>query len=167
MPKPISTLYLFPVYETREAYEQATGQPCPAWNPYRQPKGWFDPAARQNPSRRVIYDRAMVLADNGSPTWNDEGDLIIDALVLDREEAATVNIPPRGTGMTNVPGADVAEVPAPMRDLLDGETIKPSRPLSIPTVYLASELMPVGEDASGFTGADRALLKAIATKLGA
>ena len=35
----------------------------------------------------------------------------LDALVLDRDEAATVNIPPKGPGTTNTPGAAVPEVP--------------------------------------------------------
>jgi hypothetical protein len=167
MPQPISTLYLFPVYDTRESYAAATGQPPPDWNPLRQPKGWFDPKAPQSPSRRVVYDRAMVLNDKGSPLWDDRGNLILDALVLDKIEAATVNIAPKGPGMTNVPGADVAEVPAPMRELKDDEVIKPSRPMNIPVVYLASELTPVGDQAAGFTGADRADLKAIKAKVGA
>lgn len=45
----ISTLYLFPVYATRAAYQQATGQQAPPFDPTQPLKGWADPAPTGQP----------------------------------------------------------------------------------------------------------------------
>jgi len=159
----ITHLYLFPAYATREEYQKATGQEPPAWNPYRQPKCWFDPQARQSTSRRVVYERALATNPaNGVPLFDSEGRPQLDALVLDREEAATVNIPPRGMGMTNVPGADVPEVPVPMRALEPNEELY--RDWAGIIMVRNKDFFPA--DAAGFGKQDRELLRQIARKLG-
>jgi len=158
----ISNLYLFPVYATREEYQKATGQEAPAWNPYRQPKCWFDPKAKESASRRLVYEYALAMDDEGRFLRDANGNPMLDALVLDRDEAGSVNIPPRGTGATNVPGADAAEVPVPMRAL------EPNEELffdfgGIPTVR-NKDLWEQYEVSFGLE--DRTLLKKIAQKLG-
>jgi hypothetical protein len=159
----ISNLYLFPTYATREDYQAATGQEAPAWNPYRQPKSWFDPKAKESVSRRVVYEYALAINEDTGALLRDANGLpYLDALVLDRDEAATVNIPPKGPGMTNVPGADVPEVPVPMRALEPNEQL-----------YFdwGSILMVKNTDlfeqssGDGFSQADRDLLKKIAARL--
>jgi hypothetical protein len=160
---PITSLYLFKTYQTREEYQADTGQEPPAWNPYRQPKTWFDPKAKLSPSRKVVYEHALATdSDTGSFLLDSKGRPYLDALVLDRDEAATVNIPPRGMGMTNVPGADVPEVVVPMRAL------EPNEELFVDVGGLPmvknTDLYPKLE--VGFTQADRDLLAKIARKLG-
>jgi len=160
MPKTISILNLFPTYATREDYEARTGKPCPAWNPNRQPKVWEDPNARKvfvvGSVPHMLYDRVFLDFDaNGLPIW--------DQLGLPVEEAKTVNIPPRGPGDTNIPGADKPEVKVPMRAPTDSEIVKGGFG-NIPQVWSSAELVTVD---TGFTQADRALLVKIAAKLGA
>ena len=158
----ITELYLFPSYATREDYKKATGQEAPAWNPYRQPKGWFDPEARKSTSRRIVYERALSTnPDNGVPLFDSEGRPQLDALVLDRDEAATVNIPPRGSGMTNVPGADQPAIPVPMRALEPNEELY--RGFGGIIMVKNTDLFPKAE--AGFGEEDRALLRRIAEKL--
>ena len=153
----LGKLYLFPYHQTREAYEIATGQKCPPWNPYRRPKYWFDPAAKESRSRRVTYDRALA-----EPPTGPDGKPMLDVLVLDREEASTVNIPPTGPGSTNTPGAAQPEIPCPLRALeLNEELMFDFGGIIVvknKDLYQGLEV--------GFTSEDRTLLKAIATKLG-
>ena len=159
----ITNLYLFPAYGTREDYEKATGQEAPEWNPYRQPKSWFDPDARKSTSRRIVYEYALATSpDSGVPLFDSQGRPQLDALVLDRDEAATVNIPPKGLGMTNVPGADAPEVPVPMRALEPNEELY--RDWAGIIMVKNKDYFP--EPEAGFGEEDRRLLKNIAAKLG-
>jgi hypothetical protein len=160
VPKPISSLNLFPTYETREAYERATGQPCPAWDASRKPKSWMDPNAKKalmvGGVPYALYPNVYVSFDQiaGQPVW--------DQLGLPVTEAKTVNIPPKGEGQTNVPGADQPEVPCPMRDLTDDEVIRLGF-AAIPQVWRADE-MPVAV-AEGFTAEEKKLLLDAARKV--
>ncbi len=159
----ITNLYLFPTYATREAYQAATGQEAPAWNPYRPPKSWFDPKARQSTSRRVVYEYALATdPDTGANTYDEQGKPRLDALVLDRDEAATVNIPPKGLGMTNVPGAGVPEVPVPMRALEPNEELF----VDFGGIIMVKNRNLYAQLDSGFYSTDRELLQKIAQKLG-
>lgn len=160
MPQPISVLNLFTTYGTRDAYKASTGKDTPAWNQTRPPKYWEDPKAvkkgMMNGVPVMIYDRVYAGFDQaaGEPLW--------DMLILPVEEAKTVNIPPTGDGMTNVPGADQDPVPCPVRELQDGEIVKLEFG-AIPKVYNADELQDV---AVGFCQRDRDMLERIAAKLG-
>ena len=159
----IQNLYLFPRHDTREAYHKAIGQYPPEWNPYRLPKYWFDPKAKQNPSRVVMYAQALVTdPDTGAVLAGSDGNPALDALVLDRDEAANVNIPPSGTGATNIPGADRPEIPVPLRPLEPNEELffDFGRVVAVKNTELFAQLE------TGFTQQDRSLLQAIAKKLG-
>jgi hypothetical protein len=79
-----------------------------------------------------------------------------------REEAATVNIPPKGTGTTNVPGADVPEVPVPLRPLEPNEELY----FDWGSILMVKNTDLFEQSETGFTQEDRALLKQIAAKLG-
>lgn len=158
--QPISVLNLFPTYATREAYEQTTSKPCPAWDQTRAPKAWEDPAAQQKLKvgtvPYTVYDRIFVGFDAaGAPKF--------EPLGMPVSEAKTVNIPPKGEGMTNVPGTGAPEVPCPIRELEDDEILKPGFG-NVPQVFRAAELVTVD---TGFTQADRELLIKIANKVGA
>jgi len=50
----ISLLNLFPVYATRAAYQQATGQQAPPFDPSQPLKGWADPAPSGQPY--LVFD---------------------------------------------------------------------------------------------------------------
>lgn len=159
----ITNLYLFPTYATREEYQKATGQEAPPWNPYRQPKSWFDPNARSSPSRRVVYDRALATdPDTGGVVAGPDGQPMLDALVLDRDEAASVNIPAKGLGATNVPGAGRPGIPVPLRPLEPNEKLF----FDFGGIVAVKNLDLFEQIESGFTNQDRSLLKAIAKQLG-
>ncbi len=154
----LDKLYLFPWHQTREAYRQETGEEPPPWDPRKPPKHWMDPKARFSTRRNVVYDFVLATSQSGTPLAGPDGKPMLDLLVLPKDDAASVNIPPSGT---NVPGADVPPVPAPLRALEPNEElffdfggVAAVRNLD----YAASE--------NGFTAQDRALLKAIAAKLG-
>jgi len=156
----LSNLYLFPYYQTREDYERAVGQAPPPWDPNRPPKYWFDPNARQSTRRNVVYDFVIATSESGTPLVGSDGKPMLDLLVLPKEEAATVNIPPKD--VANVPGADRPEVPCPLRAL------EPDEELFFDFGGIVAvknkNLYPSLE--VGFTAEDRALLRAIAAKLG-
>jgi hypothetical protein len=153
-------LNLFKTYESREKYEAETGKPCPPWDPSRPPKYWEDPAAQKSIVVAgvpfAIYSRVYVGFDQQQQVP------LFDSLGISVEDAKTVNIPPTGTGNTNVPGADVPAVPCPVRALRDDEVIRLGMG-AIPMLYTSVELQGVD---TGFTMADRELLRKIGAKLG-
>jgi hypothetical protein len=155
----LKSLYLFPYYQTREDYRQSTGQESPAWDSRRAPKYWCDPSAGASVRRNVIYDLVLATAPNGTPLPGPDGKPQLDVLVLKKEEAATVNIPPDGT---NIPGADVPEVPCPLRPLEPGEELF----FDIGGVVAVKNVALYAAMEVGFTAQDRLLLKAIGRKLG-
>ncbi|MBM3740315.1 MAG: hypothetical protein FJW39_31560 [Acidobacteria bacterium] len=155
----ITKLQLFPVYATVEDFQKATGNPAPAFDASRAPKLWFDPKAAESPRRNVVYDNVVALGPQGQPLTGPDGKPALEPMLLSREHAATVNIPPR---LANVPGANVPEVPVPLRPLNANEEIY----LDFGGVMVRDTSVPDESDRSGFTGTDRALLKAIAAKLG-
>jgi len=155
----IKSLHLFPVYQTREEYHQAKGQEPPPWDPARPPKRWEDPAASSSPRRNVVYDFALVLGPSGSPAAGPDGKPMLDILVLKKEEAAVVNLPPAGS---NVPGAEAPEVPCPLRALEADEELF----FDIGGVVTVKNVILYEALQVGFTAQDRALLKGIARKLG-
>jgi len=156
----LDKLYLFPYYQTREDYRRATGQEPPPWDPNRPPKYWFDPNARLSTRRNVVYDCVIATSESGKPLMGPDGKPMLDFLVLTKEEAATVNIPPKD--VSNVPGADKPEVPCPLRPLEPGEEL--FFDFGGIVAVKNTELYPQLE--VGFTAQDRALLRAIAQKLG-
>jgi hypothetical protein len=158
---PITSLNLFRSYGRREDYEEQTGLPCPVWNEGRHPQAWCDPKAKKTFSiggvPYTLYARVFINYDEvvKQPIWEE--------LVIPTAEAQTVNIPPKGLGMTNVPGADQPDVPCPVRELADDEVISAVWG-AIPMVFKTGELEAV---VVGFTAGDRVLLERIAAKLGA
>jgi hypothetical protein len=156
----IEKLYLFPYYQTREQYQQANGVEPPKFDGSRAPKLWADPAAKNSVRRNVAYDRVISYAANGSLLFDDNDSPMLEGLVLSREEAATVNIPPKGQGVSNIPGADKPEIPPPLRSLTPEEEFFIPFP-GIVAVRIKGTLEPD----RGFTKEDRSVLLAIARKL--
>ncbi|MBL8236232.1 MAG: hypothetical protein JNM66_02350 [Bryobacterales bacterium] len=157
----IERLYVFPYYQTREEYQKATGVEPPKFDGTRAPKYWFDPAAKESTRRNMAYDHILSYAVNGSPLFDDNGKPMLEVLMLNKDEAATVNIPPKGLGMANIPGADKPEIPPPLRALNADEEFFVPFP-GIIGVRIKNSLEPD----RGFTEEDRAILMAIAKKLG-
>ena len=161
---PITVLNAFPTYATPEDYTRATGQPCPAWTLSKHPKYWFDPKPKKmttgpDGTAYTMYTNSFL--GNFDP---DTQLPIFESLMLSLTEASTVNIPPTGTGETNVPGADANPVQCPSKPLTSTQQIVRYGVLQIPAVRNLDVPLP-SDDATNFTNADRALLQAIAAKL--
>ena len=161
---PFDTLFLFPYYTTREEYEQAVGRPAPPWDGTKQPKYWFDPKAAQAPRKLVIYDNVLAISDTGSILRDEKTNApLLDLLVITKENAGTVNIPPKGVAAgSNVPGADQPEVQMPLRPLLDYEELA----FRFGGTIVVRDKHLFGQTQVGFTSEDRVMLQSIATKLG-
>lgn len=99
----ISTLDLFPVYATRAAYQQATGQQAPPFDPTQPLKGWADPAPAGQPY--LVFDSTAVATG------------YIRQMSLTPAQAAQLNLP----GVYNYP----AYVPPPT----DAQEVGPYGPI--------------------------------------
>lgn len=157
----VEQLYLFPVFQTREAYKLATGQEAPPFDSARDFKSWFDPRAAANPRRKIVYDNVIAFAANGGPLVGTDGMPMLEPLVIDRDFAGTVNIPIKGTDVLDQIGTG-HEVPVPMR------VPDPEEELYFQfggTVAVRNKAL-FGALNTNFNVSDRALLRAIADKLG-
>lgn len=145
-------------YQTQEAYTKATGKPAPAYDLNQPIKKWVDP------------DAVAALSNGGDSQDFEIYNVVGSDLKLHQRAGslsflASVNIPPTVTGtQVGVPVNKKGEVDFPVRALLPNEFIK-NLPLG-GAVVIRSDLLPGGGVDTGFTDADRSLLKAIAGKLG-
>lgn len=156
----LSNLYLFPVFQTREAYKKATGQEAPPYDPTKRLKSWFDPKALESPRRKIIYDNVLAANEHGLPISDANGKPMLEPLVIDREEAAAVNIPYKAPGVPDQPYTG-PEWPVPLRPLEPNEEL--FFQFGNVVAVKNTETYP---DLEGFGPKDRALLLAIARKLG-
>lgn len=155
----LEKLYLFPFFQTREQYRQATGQEPPEFDPTRPPQGWYDPQMGHSTKRTVIYDNVLAIDEKGRPRLNAEGKPYFEPLMILRSEAATVNIPPKLSA--NEPGTGVPEVPPPVRALDPEEELI----IDFGGVVMVRNKTLNTETPVNFSAQDRELLKAIARKL--
>ncbi len=157
----LENLHLFPVYQTREEYKQATGQEPPPFDPTKDFKAWFDPQAAANPKRKIVYENVIAYAANGVPLVGPDGKPMLEPLMIDRDFAGIVNIPPKGPGMLDPVGTGM-EIPVPLRALAPEEELylQFGGTVAVRNKTVAASMEP------GFNSADRALLRAIAEKLG-
>jgi hypothetical protein len=157
----VNALYLFPRYQTREAYRKETGREPPEFNPALSPKFWEDPDAIKSTLRNILYFRVIAMNDRGNPAHSPGNNPMLEPLTLPKTQAASVNIPPEGT---NIPGADAYEVPVPLRELQPYEKLV----FRFGGVLAVRDTRVPPSVASGdFTEDDRAVLNAIAQKVGA
>jgi len=160
--RPLSSLYLFPVYQTREDYFKGTGVQAPPFDPGRPVKCWFDPNAATSPRRTVVYDNALALSGNGYPLADERGRPFLEPLLLTRDHAATVNIPVKDFSGRIAETPTVGfEVPVPCREPKASEVL----------VFGLGGLVYVTDESqnltpTAFTLEDRQVLLAIAKKLG-
>jgi len=82
---PLSDLYLFPAYATRAAYQQATGQQAPPFNPALPIQTWADPAPSGQPY--LVFDATAAASG------------YVSHLMLPAAQASTLNLP----GVYNYP----------------------------------------------------------------
>ena len=163
--------YLFTRYMSRKQYLEQTGKEAPPFNPARDLKNWEDPAA-SGKFGKIVYpytlgtdETGALLRDNGAP--------VLYPLVLTVDEARTVNLPDEdAAGNTSIqPGTRTVQcpidVPGPGEALVFGDS-----PFTADAVWIrnlaayAAEQAAQTEEAGKFTPADRAMLVAIAKKVG-
>lgn len=164
---PLSALYLFPVFQTREQFRQVMGYDAPPYNPSIPVKSWIDLGAQGSVQRNVIYQNVLALGDNGHPLVNEKGEPFLEVMLLKKEVAASVNLKPKSFDGSAVELPETGyEIPVPCRELLSEESLF----LGFGGLVMvrnsknsANGPKPVEGD---FTQDDRALLQAIATKLG-
>ncbi|MBI4903755.1 MAG: hypothetical protein HY820_08975 [Acidobacteria bacterium] len=157
----LENLHLFPVFQTREAFKQATGQEPPPFDPAKDFKAWFDPQAAASTKRKIVYENVIAYADNGRPLVDVDGKPLLEPLMIDREFAATVNIAPKGPGILDLVGTG-HEIPVPLRapDPEEELYFQFGGTVAVRNKALAVSLQP------GFNQADRELLHKMAEKLG-
>lgn len=115
-PKPmfqrLEEFYAAKVYATREQFEQETGEKCRPWNPKRRPQGW----RKKLPGAGIEGSDGRELATYKvlDPATANTATPRLKTTSIAVEDSETVNIPPRGEGMTNVPGADAPEILVPI-----------------------------------------------------
>lgn len=159
---PLNTLYLFPVFQTREEYFNATGEQAPPWNPNKPVKTWFDPAARKSTRRTIIYDYSLMYHENGTLVLDKTGHPLLDTLALLKEDAAQVNMLPDEKQVDYGWGSRVASIPVPLRQLNPSEELV----LTFGNVVAVRDKSASVSDPTAFTFSDRQLLEKIAQKLG-
>lgn len=159
---PINDLYLYPFFQTRDEYFQATGQEAPDWDPSRPVKSWFDPEARNSNRRTFLYDNVLMYDRNGMVLSDEKGIPQVEQLALLREEAARVNILPRERMVDYGPGSKVAPIPVPMRPLTESEELV----FTFGGVVAVRKKNAYKDIVNAFTVQDRRLLAKIAEKLG-
>lgn len=79
---PLSSLYLLPVYHTREEYEAAYGVQAPPWDPSRPRKHWMDTSASGTTYEYTSYVLVPNLREVETRTFT-----------LSSREASAVNLP--------------------------------------------------------------------------
>lgn len=160
----VEALYRFALYQTREDYEKTAGAPAPAFDARRAPKYWADPEAAKSATRNVSYLVLALGADGISPAADDSGRPFLEMMSLSKFEAAAVNIPPTGATREDFPEGPLPAVPVPLKPLLPSEQLVfgfGGTPMIRGALWESSQA-----GVSAFTPADRALLRAIAAKLG-
>lgn len=122
----IQALYLFRIFQTREEFEALSGEKCPPYDPTRDIKSWRDSLAANSPKPRIVYENVLAYGDDGrTPALDSNGSPYFEPLVLPREIASTVNIPPKDfTGALQEQPGTGREVPCPCRELRLDEVLK-------------------------------------------
>jgi hypothetical protein len=116
----ISTLDLFPVYATRAAYQQATGQQALPFDPSQPLKGWADPAP--NGQRYLVFDSTAAATG------------YVRQITLTPAQAAQLNLP----GIYNYPA-----YVAPPTDAVEAGPSGPIGPASPDQICLQADAQAI------------------------
>lgn len=126
--EPLESYHETPVYPNRDAAKEATGEEIAEFTAERRPKYWriLQPENVTGVQFFPVDDVPMVLFPRAFfGKVSADGKIgILEALVMSVEETKTFNIPPSGTGMTNVPGAEKPARPVPIKPLTDSQQIQ-------------------------------------------
>ena len=160
----LKTQFLFPEF-TRASYRAAHGgAEAPPLDPSKPQKSWEDPGAANSARQFVLYDAALAVAQNGITPLLRNGRPYFEPLVLPRDQAIVVNLPPEfgsWQGETKPPR------PVPCKPLAPNEVL--IIPPGISGAVLIRDMNTWQEESiegGSFTKADRDLLWRIAAKLG-
>ena len=171
----LNTRFAFRLYGSRSDYKLATGKDAPAYDETRRIKRWEDPNAADEGLPEVIYTRVLMTQKNSMDWVLKNGTPVTTVLTLPVEEAASVNLPPEDPhGNTSI--QDPREVPCPFLPLGPDEILTiagaemgflSGTQIVVRNVKLfAEEMAKAVEDSGKFNASDRAMLRAIAAKLG-
>ncbi|QOY86564.1 hypothetical protein [Paludibaculum fermentans] len=156
----LDKLYLFPYYQTRAQYTQATGEEPPPFDEQRPPQYWCDPEALKSTKRSVIYENILAVNEKGVPLQDENGRPYFEPVVMLKLEAGTVNIPMQMAA--NEPGTEKPAAQIPLRELDPDEELF----FDFGGIVLVRNKTLIESNAPvGFTPQDRELLKAVARKL--
>jgi hypothetical protein len=156
----------------RKQYLEAKGVEAPPFDPSRKIKQWEDPAATSK-FARLVYPYTVEEDEHGQPL-RDNGAPVLMPLPILVTEARTVNLPPEDpNGNTSIQPEWLPAVPCPIDPPGPGEALVfGDTPFTATGVWIrnlaqhAAEQAAQDEGAGKFTAADRALLTAIARKVG-
>lgn len=159
----IETIQLFKRYQSPQQYVESTGKLCPPFDVKRPPKYWQDDFTSAEyktiAGKVVLYHQTLAMAGYHAAVGTD-GKPYMEPLILQKTDAASVNIPEPGGMVTE----DVQpEVPIPCRPLKETEEFVFMFG-GVPAIKDLTVEQPVS--GSGFTELDRVLLVKIAKALG-
>lgn len=178
---PLSDIYLFPVYQSREdVYNSGLSRSLiekvlPPCNQNRRAKHWFDPryVDAEDDGEPVIYDVVQFNPNTGMPVLDQDGKPKITKLAMEKSAAGRMNI---GTGRANEFPLDstymrLKPYPVPIRELHPDEELAAAAGFGAiaGNVVVRNKKLyspPVQGLCCGFTEEDRRVLLAIARKLG-
>jgi hypothetical protein len=157
----LEQLHIFPYYQTREQYERETGKACPPYIDNGRPKYWegtIFPDADPDLSIRF----SVPYNSRGGVSRASDGTPRLSELDLKPEEIIRVNIPPKNVGI--FPGLASAVEIQPPCELLPNERLEFQAGIAAAQLRVRRvDKMPT----SASSLSDRALLEAIAKKVGA
>lgn len=126
----LGSLYLFPVYQTREQYKAATGKDAPLWNPNKPVKSWEDTNAPVPDEDGDVRYLMLALAADGRTPAVKEGRPYLRLTRVKYADAVTVNIPEKEFHNSLIQDAGALspfaslDVPVPCRELAPHERLK-------------------------------------------
>jgi hypothetical protein len=127
---PLSTIFMFPVYQSIEDYSSKTKKTSPPFDITREPQYWEDPNALLSTKRFVTYDNVIAVSENGTPL-DDPNDPTRNAPLLTdmaypKAIAGSVNIPVKtkdGLVVSTLPLLPEAQVPLDLSKIPAGYKI--------------------------------------------
>lgn len=125
--QPVSILYLFPNYQTREAYKLATGRDAPTYDPTLPVKGWEDLTLISDANKTilaadVLYHFNIGRHKDGSVATFPNNDVVLQPIIVSKDVVMRVNIPPKSVDQPSIP-APLGETYTPMRNLKPTERL--------------------------------------------
>lgn len=112
----LNSHYVFPVYQTCEDFLAKTGSACPPFDATRKVKSWLDPSPPAPDEDGNVSYRMLATAKDGTPLVQN-GKPYQRTVLVPRDEAARVNIPPKDFSGRIQEIKTIGEWAVPMRAL--------------------------------------------------